>query len=387
MARGEIVFLTLDFPPITGGISHYLYELVRQMPAAKVQVVGLAAPGSQDFDVQQHFEVVRLGIPTRWSLFKKQLKFFSPVFLSQLLRNNETRYVLCGQAHYSLLLSAWVYGRLKNVPYAVFCYGLDLLQPQATFYRGVFNYLLKSADIVFVDSQAAKEIALRLGIHSNKTFVVLPTINPEALKSDVTARQMRERFGLLDKKCVLTLGRIIERKGHDMILMALPTILKLVPEAHYIIVGSGPYENELRMLVDRLQLAQHVTFAGYALPHELGAYFSMCDIFAMISREIPETGDIEGFGIVYLQAGYFAKPVVAGNSGGVPEAVLHKQTGLLVNPTDPAEIAQAVALLLQDSQLAKRLGEAGKRRIQDEFHSTEAAKKVMAAIGLEVKEG
>lgn len=383
LKQGKIEFLTLDFPPISGGISHYLYEIARHLPPERVRVIGVAVPDAQDFDTQQLFDVVRLRIPTSWPLFKRQLKFFSPFFFAQLIKDGDVAYIWCGQAHYSLLLPAWVYSGLKKIPFAVFCYGLDLLYPQTRLYRTVFNRLLRMADIVFVDSLAAKDIVLQLGVDSSKISVVYPTIDSDALQSVVTAQQMRERYNLLDKKCILTVGRIIERKGHDMVLCALPSILKLVPEAHYIIVGKGPHENELQKLVDQLQLRAHVTFAGYAAPDELGAYFSMCDVFTMISREIPETGDMEGFGIVYLQAGSFAKPVVAGKSGGVPDAVLHELTGLLVNPIDPDEVAQAIVLLLQDMALAKRLGEAGKRRIQAEFRSTEAAKKIMTAIGLE----
>lgn len=381
MANVKIDLLTLDFPPIHGGISHYLYEIVQHMPPDFIRVVCVTPPDADLFDAQQKFEIVRLKIPTKWHLFTKQLKFFSPAFLLQLAKSNNSQYVLCGQAHYSLLLPAWFYSKLKRIPFGVFCYGLDLLYPQNYSYRTIFNYLLRQANVVFVDSSAAQNIAINLQVDPDKISLIYPTINPTSLANHVSAEAIRERHGLANKKCIVTVGRLIERKGHDIVIQSLPAILNEIPEAHYVIVGTGPYESQLKRLVMELGLENSVTFAGYVSQKELGGYFSMCDVFTMISREIVETGDIEGFGIVYLQASSFEKPIVAGNSGGVPDAVLHEQTGLLVNPTDPNEVSVAITHILQNPALAKYFGVTGKNRVQTQFRSEEATKKVLEVMG------
>jgi phosphatidylinositol alpha-1,6-mannosyltransferase len=278
-------------------------------------------------------------------------------------------------------LPAWLVSKLRNIPYGVFTFGMDLLYPQTTVYKGLFNYLLKKADIVFADSSAAAQILPGLGVNPAQVVVVYPSVNITGRVPDADLLEaLRERHGLAGKKCILTVGRLVERKGHDTVLRAMPQILESVPEAHYLIVGQGVHEPTLRALVQELQLTSHVTFAGYAAEEELSTYYALGDVFVMISREIPEKGDIEGFGMVYLEANLLGKPVVAGRSGGVPEAVLHEQTGLLVMPTDVQEVSEAITRLLNAPELAERLGNFGRRRTIMDFSSRANADRVFKIL-------
>lgn len=367
LTAGKIVLLTLDFPPIMGGISHYLYEIVRHVSPDKVQVIGVAAADYELFDREQSFEILRLGVPTKPHLFQKQLKIFAPFFGLALARQKEVAFIVCGQAHHSLMVPAWIVSRIKKTPFGMFAYGLDLLHPQVRVYKRVFNFLLQQVDVLFVDSSAARQIALDLGIAPSKIQVIYPSADLDELVSELSGADVRRQLGLVNKRCVLTVGRVIERKGHDVVIRALPEILTAVPDVHYMIVGSGPNKKYLQQLVSELDLDEYVSFLGYVPQTELGAYFSACDVFAMISREIPEKGDIEGFGIVYLQANLMGKPVVAGRSGGVPEAVLHEKTGLLVDPLDVGGVAEAVVRLLLDDELAAELGAYGRERVLADF--------------------
>ncbi|MCL4267172.1 MAG: glycosyltransferase family 4 protein [Anaerolineae bacterium] len=380
MKKGKIELLTLDFPPISGGISHYLYKIASHLPSDEIRIVGVATPESVDFDSWQSFEICRLKVPTKYSAFAKQLKFFAPFYLAKSIRHQDISYVLCGQAHYTIMLPAWAISCIKRVPFGVFAYGLDLLHPQGRAYKVFFNALIRSADILFVDSCAAQKIAEQLGVNPSRIHVVYPSVDPHDLQSDITAQEVKNRYSIANKKCILTVSRLIERKGHDMIVQALPFILQKVPDAHYLIVGSGPNEAELKRLVSDLRMENHVTFAGFVAQTELGAYFSACDVFTMISREIPEKGDVEGFGIVYLQASMFGKPIVAGRSGGVPEAVLDHETGLLVDPSDVKAITEALIRLLLDTDLAYSLGSEAKRRVLADFSSKLSAQKVIMAL-------
>lgn len=164
----------------------------------------------------------------------------------------------------------------------------------------------------------------------------------------------------------------------------MPKILSVIPESHYLIVGDGPYKEELLKIVDQLDLNANVTFAG-PKPHcEIADYFALCDVFAMVSRDTSKKGELTGFGesfgIVYLEANSFGKPVVAGRSGGVPDAVLHGQTGLLVDPYSPVEATEAILYLLCNPDQAKRLGETGKKRALTEFTGKVAAEKLLALL-------
>lgn len=376
-----IDLLVLDFPPIGGGISRYLYEIASHLPPAELRVTATAARDWQMVDPQQAFPIQRLSVPSSDEAFARELKFFAPSYFRHVLRHRDLDFLLCGQAHYSLLLPAWGISRLRRVPFGVFTYGLDLLYPQTTPYRTFFNALLRSADVIFADSGAAAEIGRSLGVDPARIEVVYPTVNvARAAVDERLLDSLRQRHGLGGKQCLLTVGRLVERKGHDTVLRALPTILRSVPDVHYLIVGVGPNEAHLRALTEELGLSDWVTFVGHATDEEVAAYYALADVFVMISRSIPEKGDVEGFGIVYLEANLMRKPVVAGDSGGVPEAVVDGETGLLVDPLDGSAAAQAIITLLQDDTLAQQLGQQGYDRVVREFSSAAAAAKVDARL-------
>jgi phosphatidylinositol alpha-1,6-mannosyltransferase len=172
----------------------------------------------------------------------------------------------------------------------------------------------------------------------------------------------------------------VERKGHATVIRALPDVLRVIPEAHYLIVGTGPVKEELEKLIIALGLEANVTFTGYVSDIELDSLFQLCELFVMVSREIPEKGDIEGFGIVYLEANLFRRPVIAARTGGVPDAVLHEETGLLVEPNDPRETASAIIHLLKNPGLAQELGDRGHDRVLQEFSSVHLARKALKTI-------
>lgn len=373
----RIVALTLDFPPISGGISRHLYAIFSHFPSDKIKVIGLPFPGWHDFDGQQAFKIQRLSVPEKWTPFLRQMRFFTPIYLGVLVRERQADLILCGQAHYALMFPAWFMAQLRHIPYGVFVYGKDMLRPQNLGYRRLFNALLRAAQVVFADSQAAADVAVSLGVRQDRLHVVNPAVSNFLLDSTISTESIRERHALENKRCILTVGRLVERKGHDVIIRALRTVLDRIPDVHYLIVGSGIMEDNLKMLVVELGLQKNVTFVGYVPDEELGAYYQVCDLFAMISREIPEKGDIEGFGIVYLEANLLGKPVLAGRSGGVPEAVVNEETGVLVNPHNPVEVAAAVIRLLSDPEWAKRLGETGRKRATRDFSSAATSQRIL----------
>ena len=159
----------------------------------------------------------------------------------------------------------------------------------------------------------------------------------------------------------------MKRKGHRNIVQALPKVLEKVPEAVYLIVGEGTEEDELRQLARHCGVEHQVIFAGSVSPEELPLYYNTGDVFIMTSREIEEEGDFEGFGIVFLEANACGKPVIGGNSGGVKDAIVEGETGLLIDPLNPAKIAAALIRLLTEKSLAGRLGKKGRERVEKEL--------------------
>jgi phosphatidylinositol alpha-1,6-mannosyltransferase len=169
---------------------------------------------------------------------------------------------------------------------------------------------------------------------------------------------LTDRHGLSGKKIILTIGRIVPRKGLDTVVRALPRILKQVPNAHYLIVGSGEYQPALKYLADKTGVADRVIFAGRVTESELVDYYRLCDVFAMPNRDMPG-GDTEGFGLVFLEANACGKPVVGGRAGGAVEAVIDGENGLLVDGWSIQDVADAITRLLTDTKLYQHLAERG----------------------------
>jgi phosphatidylinositol alpha-1,6-mannosyltransferase len=228
-----------------------------------------------------------------------------------------------------------------------------------------------------VDSEYARVRFVNFtGIDTHRTYVVYPGLDPLFIERALTEKAEKP----VDNSCriLLTVGRLVERKGQDMVIRALPKIISHIPNLKYRIVGEGPYRTRLEQLAKELGVDTYVEFIGAVEDTELIREYKSCDLFIMPSRESPN--DAEGFGIVYLEANACGKPVIGGRSGGVPEAVLDNQTGLLTNPTDVEEIANSVVRLLNDPLLAKRLGEQGKERVLKEFTSNYMAERVLRLI-------
>jgi phosphatidylinositol alpha-1,6-mannosyltransferase len=179
---------------------------------------------------------------------------------------------------------------------------------------------------------------------------------------------------------VLTVARIEHRyKGHDVLARSMVHVRELVPRARWVVIGDGALRDELEALVRSLGLEQAVTFLGSASDEQRDEWLRRCDVFAMPSR-LPEDGRAgEGFGIVYLEAAAYAKPVVAGRAAGALDAVLDGETGLLVDPCDPAAVGDAIVRLLSDRQLAQQLGAAGASRAR-EFAWPKIAARVEALL-------
>ncbi len=183
---------------------------------------------------------------------------------------------------------------------------------------------------------------------------------------------------------LLSVGRLVRVKGFDLVIRALPEVLRAVPDAVYVLVGSGPEEESLRAASRELGVEERVVFAGEVPYEELsrpgGAFYNACDLFVMPSREDRESGAVEAFGIAFLEAGACGKPVLGTRSGGAGEAVLDGETGLIVEPENPAALARAIVRLLTDRELAARLGASGRERVVRELNWERAASQVEGVL-------
>ena len=195
---------------------------------------------------------------------------------------------------------------------------------------------------------------------------IAPGIDVEHFRP-VDSSSLRQSLGLEHKKVIVSVGRLVHRKGQDFLIESMPLILKSVPEAHLLLVGQGPYRKHLEELVTKHGLIEHVTFIGRIQYADLPRYICVGDIFAMPSRSRFAGLEVEGLGIVYLEASACGLPVVAGASGGAPDAVLEAITGFVVDGTECKEISARVIELLLDEELRISMGVAGRNWIIKEW--------------------
>jgi phosphatidyl-myo-inositol dimannoside synthase len=227
---------------------------------------------------------------------------------------------------------------------------------------------LRSSALVICNSRYTEAEYTSIDAHSPPTVVITPGVE-YARFANRDGKKVRARYGFTGKQVLLTVGNLVPRKGHDIVITALSVLLGRGWDIQYLIAGCGVEESRLRCLAASLGVAESVTFAGRVREEDLSDYYDACDIFVMLSRSADRGRQaIEGFGIVYLEANCCGKPVIGVRSGGVAEAIDHCRTGLLIQPEDTLNQAiEAISALLKDKARARQLGEAGQTRARSEF--------------------
>jgi phosphatidylinositol alpha-1,6-mannosyltransferase len=232
-------------------------------------------------------------------------------------------------------------------------------------FNWAIRYIGASVDhLTYLGDFTRHEISRALSSKASAAMVkIAPGIDTDHFAPQASAEQLRASLGLTDKKVIVSVGRLVHRKGQDSLIAALPEILQRHPSAHILLVGEGPYRKHLEKMVADLKVDDAITFIGRIQHADLPRYICVGDIFAMPSRSRLAGLEVEGLGIVYLEASACELPVIAGISGGAPDAVLEGETGICVDGTNPSEIARAVISLLDDPLRASAMGKRGREWI------------------------
>lgn len=362
------LLITLDFPPNTGGVANYLKNICAHWPNEQMVVLAPKQSGSEVFDNEQKYKIIRQNLLLPKPLWPQWLLMWYYAYKEAKKHKIgliQVSHVLpCGTIAYLLQK------RLKT-PYIVYTHGLDLrLVQKNARKKKLARKVLKNAQKVVANSSYTRGELLKLGVPEDKIVMVYPC---PALQDD--GAKPEAALVPPGKKVLFTVARLIKRKGHEIVIKSLPQALKQIPDLVYVIVGDGEYKSELQKLVNSLRLQEQVIFAGRVSDGELSDYYKACDIFIMTPTELPD-GDIEGFGMVYLEANSFGKPVIGSRSGGVADAVKDGVSGLLVEPGDVQGTAEAIVRLLSDQQLMNTFCVQGKKRIKEEFEWGRQVKKL-----------
>jgi phosphatidylinositol alpha-1,6-mannosyltransferase len=231
--------------------------------------------------------------------------------------------------------------------------------------------IFMGAEFALANSRNTANMLAGFGVPPNRVAIVYPGVDANRFSPKVDGSTIRNRLAPGADIVVLSVGRLQRRKGHDLALRALGRLRSVLPKLIYLIAGDGEDREYLERLAEANGVADRVRFLGEVPSALLPQLYAASDIFLLPNRI--EDGDVEGFGIVFLEAASAGKPAIGGNTGGVPEAVVEGVTGLLVTGTDVDELADAVARLATDSLLRARLGKAGRQRIEQSFTWERAA--------------
>ena len=275
-------------------------------------------------------------------------------------------------------VAALINRRFGGAPYMCWTHGEDLASAWTSreltlLVRRVYT----AASMAIANSRNTADMLASAGVEPARIVTVYPGVDAHRFKPDAPIDALRERFAAKPGKMLLSVGRLQRRKGHDLAIQAVGQLVTTDPQLQYVIVGEGEERSRLEGMARECGIANRVHFVGEVSPASLPSYFAACDVFVLPNRI--DNGDIEGFGIVFLEAASSGKPVIGGNSGGVPEAVGDGKTGLLVSGTDVTQLVEALRRLLDDAELRSRLGKAGRERVMRSFTWQRAADIVWAA--------
>lgn len=385
------LLITDTFLPRIGGRENYYHHLFSRFDPQQVVMVTPDKTGDyQEFDREYNLPIIRVeDVSQKWFVWGRPGRVKWLRTLTRICWQHQIEVIHCGLVLPDGL-SGWLLQKALGKPYIIYTHGKEILEHQGHPRWGKYmQRALASASRVVCNSHYTGEILKTVGVSPEKIVRICPGVDAKQWMLDLGSDRvaaLRQQYALSDQPIILSVGRLIERKGHDKVIESMPLVLSQFPEAVYLIVGDGPERSRLESLRDRLGLEKSVRFTGAVSDTDLLAFYKLATLFAMISRQPPDSHEVEGFGIVYLEANVSGLPVVAGRSGGVPDAVVDGQTGYLVDPFSPEAIAAAIMRLLENPQLGQQLADFGRERAIKEFSWEQASdrlQKLTAEVGSE----
>ncbi|MEY3972934.1 MAG: hypothetical protein RJA71_246 [Actinomycetota bacterium] len=366
MTSSKILCITNDFGPRAGGIETFVIGLIERLPKHSVIVYTSSQEGSAPFDARWREE---FGV----EVIRDRSRILLPTFrvgrnVQKLARERAITRVFFGAAAPLGLLSHGL--RKVGVKKIVaLTHGHEVWWAKLWPFTRLMRRIGTGVDhLTYLGNFTRSAISKALSEKAKDSMVkIAPGIDTNHFAPQSESAQLKAELGLTEKKVLVSVGRLVHRKGQDTLVEALPLILKEIPDAHLMFVGEGPRKKFMQQRAEKLGVSSHITFIGRIHYQDLPKYICVGDIFAMPSRSRLAGLEVEGLGIVYLEASACGLPVLGGLSGGAPDAVIDGQTGLVVDGTSPQAVARAAVHLLHNDELALELGMRGRQWIIDEW--------------------
>jgi phosphatidylinositol alpha-1,6-mannosyltransferase len=361
------------FPPQVGGISMMMESVCERLGDDISCVTAVTGAAAAENRVKVHY--LPALFPQGFGRALLALAFVWPRLLAAE-QPAVLQFATCEDAYWGPLVQRW-----WKLPFVIYAHGTEILRAAANSWPRP-RQALCAATRVFANSRfTARLLEEKIGVDPARIRILNPGCDTERFTPDVPTAAARRAVGDIGSgPVVVSIGNLVERKGHDLVLRALPDLIKRWPDLTYVVVGDGPFRDRLLELARTLGVDRSVRFVGRVEPALLPSFYRLCDVFAMPSRFLPTHQDVEGFGIVYLEAGACGKPAIGGLSGGTSDAIVHEHTGLLIDPERPENFVQAATRILEDPSFAALLGRNARNRVVADFTWDAFARRVQNEI-------
>jgi phosphatidyl-myo-inositol dimannoside synthase len=356
----SVLLITNDYPPRAGGIQQYCHNLMRRFPPEEVVVYAPAWPGAEEFDAGEASRIVRHPtsnmLPTA-SVARRAVELIGEVRPD----------LVCFGAAFPLGLLARRIRLRTGVPCVGFTHGVEVAVSGLPLLRRPMTRVAGDMRLLTAVSRWSAARVER-GARGRCPVELLPSgVAADVYHPGVDGSAVRARHGLGEDPVCVCVSRLVPRKGQDKLIEAWPRVVADVPAARLLIVGPGPYRRRLDRMATSSPVAERIHFTGEVRWDELPEHYAAGDVFAMPCRTRWGGMDLEALGVVFLEAAAAGLPVVAGRSGGAPETVVEGVTGTVVDGRRAQQVGEAVASLLADLPRARAMGQAGRRRVEEEF--------------------
>lgn len=369
------LLLTYDFPPIGGGIARWMGELARHYPAGSLVVSTGFHPDAPSIDTELPNRVDRLPTRARRLRTLPNLVRWSRR-ATVLARAMDVEFTWCGNLKPAGYPAKWLALRM-GIPYGLVIHGGDLLILQqqvggSALKRATTRSLLRSAAVIVANSCWTADLCrtllktLGLEVPEHRVRVVPLGSDPERFRPGIDTAKVRARYGLDGRRWLITVARLTPHKGIDTALQVLAGLRDIYPDLAYAVIGFGDQLPELQEMARRLGVSDRVLFLTNVPDSDLPDLYNCAEIYLGLSRQLAR--NVEGFGISLVEAGACGVPVIAGRSGGIPDAVRDGETGLLVDPDHLEGVSNAVRSLLNSKALASRLGAGGREAVESYYN-------------------
>ncbi|WP_020408726.1 glycosyltransferase family 4 protein [Hahella ganghwensis] len=382
----KTLLLSEIFPPVKGGSGRWFWEVYNRLPREKVVVAAGQANNAADFDANSPLKTYRLSLSSlSWGLRSLiGLKFYWKAYwqVRKLVKEESIEVIHCGRCLPEGFI-AYLIKKTMGIPYICYIHGEDV-ETAATSREltWIVHRALAGAEKLVCNSKNTADIVLNTWqAEPNKTHVVHPGVDANYFVPAETDLAVRERLGWGERPVIITVGRLQLRKGQDMLIRSLPEIKARFPDVLYAVIGEGEEKPNLVKLAQELGVAENVAMMSELSDEQMLQCYQQCDLFVLPNRTIG--CDIEGFGMVLVEAQACAKPVIAGDSGGTAETMVIGKSGFVVDCTRPEPLAKEITELLENREKRENMGNLGRQHVEsslDWSQLAEQARQLMLSV-------